>query len=384
MHKRKRALVVGAGFSGAVCARELAAAGYAVTLIDKRGHIGGNAYEAYDNAGIRVHQYGPHIFHTDNQRVYEYLSEFTQWYPYEHRVLGRIDNTYVPIPFNFASIDALYGKKAEGVKKALHSAFPNAEKLFVSELRNSDIPAIRELGEFIYQKVFINYTIKQWGTRKIDERVINRVPVVAGYDDRYFHDRYQVMPVDGYTALFERLLNHSDIQLRLNCDAKDCISLIDNKVCYNGEHIPVCVYTGPIDELLGYRFGPLPYRSLDLRLETVNAETYQPAAVVNYPNEEEFTRITEFKYITGQQCPKTTVLREYPRAYDWRDGSIPYYPVESHENRALYEKYAALLSSVTGLYFCGRLAQYKYYNMDAAVDAALKLSEMIIQNGGKL
>jgi UDP-galactopyranose mutase len=377
----RHALVVGAGFTGAVCARELAEADYAVTLIDKRTHIGGNAYETLDSAGIRIHPYGPHIFHTDNKNVYDYLSRFTKWITYEHRVLGSIDGKYVPIPFNFASLDILYGRAdAEKLKDMLHRVLPDKKKLFVSDLRKSENTVIREFGEFVFKKVFVNYTAKQWGTREVDASVLSRVPVVAGYDDRYFHDKYQVMPDEGYTALFEKLLGHPNITIQLECDAINHLSIENNELLYNSEAVAICVYTGPIDELFNYRYGPLPYRSLDLQFETPDTEKFQLAAVVNYPNENEFTRITEFKYLTGQKHPKTTILREYPRAHDYKSGTVPYYPIQSEINQALYDKYRDALSGIKNLYFCGRLAQYKYFNMDAAVDSALKLSKMLIKN----
>lgn len=380
-------IVVGAGFSGATAARELAEKfGKKVLVIDKRSHIGGNMYESQDTNGVSVHWYGPHIFHTNSEEVFKYLNRFSNWYPYEHRVLGRIDGKLVPIPFNFRSIDMLFSKKqADYIKEKLHSDFLEKYKVSVLDLMNHPDKEIKEFGKFVFDKVFVNYTAKQWGTapENVDKSVINRVPVVLGYDDRYFQDKYQYMPEKGFTYIFRNMLNYPNISVRLNCNAIDILDLnMETKeISVDGKKFtgPV-VFTGAIDELLGYIFGSLPYRSLDLVFEQKKCTTFQSAAVVNYPNEENFTRITEFKYLTHQNIENTTtILKEYPMQYDpnSKKGNIPYYTIENPANLLKYQKYADAAKTFKNLLLCGRLAEYKYYNMDAAVKRALELVEKI-------
>lgn len=381
------AVVVGCGFSGAVVARRLAEeTGARVFVAEKRATIAGNMYDEPDEAGILVHRYGPHIFHTHSERVFAYIRRFSEWRPYEHRVLGRIQGRLVPIPFNFTSLEALFAPEdAETIRRKTLAAFPGRDKVSVLDLLQQPDVDIRRFGQFVFDNVFKNYTAKQWGTPidQVDPATINRVPVVLGRDDRYFSDPIQKMPAQGYTALFRRLLDHPNITVQLECDAVRLLELTgeDGRIRWGGEEFdgPV-VYTGCVDELLGYRFGPLPYRSLDLQLETLPMAHFQPAAVVNYPNEEDFTRITEFKYLTGQQSEKTTVMREYPLPYhrDAARGNLPFYPIISSENRAQYERYAGLLRQYPRLFLCGRLADYRYYNMDTAILRALELADHII------
>ena len=377
------ALVVGAGFAGAVTARELAEAGLRVKILERRDQIGGNMYD-YERDGVLTHLYGPHIFHTGNQAVYDYLSRFTDWVPYEHRVLGRIRGKYVPIPFNFTSMEALFpAEQAARLREKLSAAYPGESRVSVLDLMNSPDADIAELGAFVFENVFVHYTAKQWGmpAEQVDRSVINRVPVVLGYDDRYFRDPIQAMPKQGFTALFTAMLDHADISVELGCDALSRLSLTgDGRVLLDGEafHGPV-VYTGAPDELLGRALGALPYRSLRLDFETVPVDSFQPASVVNYPNEEDFTRITEFKKLTGQVCPgRTVILREYPARYQPDSGLEPYYPIDSAESHTLYARYREAFDRYPSLYFCGRLADYKYYNMDAAVAAALALAKKIL------
>ncbi len=380
-------LIVGAGFSGAVTARQMAEKyRKKVLILEKRPHIGGNMYEACLENGVRVHCYGPHIFHTNSREVFEYLQRFSDFYPYEHRVLGRIDGKLVPIPFNFTSLEALFPKeKAEAVKRALKAAYPSQQKISILELLKSPEGLIREFGEYVYDRVFVHYTAKQWQQpiEAVDTSVINRVPVVLGYDGRYFQDEFQYMPSQGYTKLFENLLEHPNIQVELNCDASERLVFEEasGRTLFDGEEFsgPV-VYTGAPDVLLGCRLGALPYRSLDMIFKQLNEDEFQPAAVVNYPNEEDFTRITEFKHMTGQRITgRTAILKEYPAAYrpGAETGNIPYYPIQSPENQKLYNRYAESLSKFPNLFLCGRLAEYKYYNMDGAVYQALRLSEKL-------
>jgi UDP-galactopyranose mutase len=353
-------LVVGAGFAGSVIAERLASVlDKKVLIVDKRPHIGGNAYDHYDEHGVLVHKYGPHIFHTNSREVFTYLSRFTEWYQYQHRVRACVDGCLVPIPINLDTINTLYGTK--------FTAFELTE-FFKSlaepreQIRTSEDVIVSQVGRELYEKFFRNYTRKQWGLdpSELDAAVTARVPVRTNRDDRYFGDTYQAMPRHGYTRMFERMLNHPNIKLLLNCDYRE----IEGSVLYDE-----VIFTGPIDEYFDYRFGKLPYRSLEFRFETSDAPqggTLQPVAVINYPNDYFYTRVTEFRHLTGQQHTKTTRVYEFPQA----DGD-PYYPIPRAENMAIYKKYQELADQTPGVRFVGRLGTYKYYNMDQVVAQAL-------------
>ena len=349
-------LVVGAGFAGAVTAERLAAAGNRVLVVERRDHIGGNAYDERDESGVLVHRYGPHIFHTNSDAVFAYLSRFTTWRAYEHRVLASVDGRLLPIPINRDTINAYYGLSLteEQVEPFLATL---AEP--VDEVRTSEDVVVSRVGRELYEKFFRGYTRKQWGLdpSELDASVAARIPVRTNTDDRYFTDRFQAMPARGYTALFERMLDHPLITVLLGVDWR----VLDGAVPY-GE----IVYTGPVDEFFRHRFDPLPYRSLDFEFETLDAEQVQPVGTVNYPNDHAYTRQTEFKHLTGQIHPSTTVVREYPRG----DGD-PYYPIPRPETKAQYERYRALADDTPGVHFVGRLATYKYYNMDQVVAQSL-------------
>jgi UDP-galactopyranose mutase len=352
-------VVVGAGFAGATIAERLAAhAGRKVLICDKRPHIGGNAYDHYDEAGILVHKYGPHIFHTNSRDVYEYLSRFTEWRPYQHRVLACVDGQLVPIPINLDTVNRLYGTNYTSFQ--VEQFFASVAEP-VARVRTSEDVIVSKVGRELYEKFFRNYTRKQWGLdpSELDASVTARVPVRTNRDDRYFTDTYQVMPRHGYTRMFERMLAHPNIKILLNADYREVGTL------FPGAEV---IYTGPIDEYFAYRFGRLPYRSLDFSFETRNTPVAQSAPVVNYPNENAYTRVTEFKYLTGQEHPKTTLVYEYAKA----EGD-PYYPVPRPENAALYRKYQELAETTAGVHFLGRLGTYKYYNMDQVVAQALTL-----------
>jgi UDP-galactopyranose mutase len=350
-------LVVGAGFAGSVLAERLASqAGMRVLVVERRNHVGGNAYDHHDDAGILIHRYGPHIFHTNSTEVFEYLSRFTAWRPYSHRVLASVDGLLLPIPINLDTINELYGLRLSSFE--LEEFFAaRAER--VEPARTSEDVVVGRVGRELYEKFFRGYTRKQWGLdpSELDAQVTARVPVRTNRDARYFTDTYQTMPLHGYARLFERMLDHPNIKVMLGTDHREIAPLIPYRQM---------VYTGAIDEFFGSRFGRLPYRSLDFATETFDVASHQPAPVVNYPNEEAYTRITEFKYLTGQRHPKTTVMYEYPRA----DGD-PYYPVPRPENAVLYRRYRALAEQTPGVHFVGRLATYKYYNMDQVVAQAL-------------
>jgi UDP-galactopyranose mutase len=352
-------LIVGAGFSGAVVASQMARNfGKQVLLVDRRHHLGGNAYDHRDQAGVLVHKYGPHIFHTNSTEVFDYLSLFTEWRQYEHRVLASVDGKLVPIPINLDTVNMLYKLNLDASE--LEEYFDSVSEKPLTISTSEDV-IVSRVGRDLYEKMFRNYTRKQWGLdpSQLDASVTARIPVRLNRDDRYFNDVYQAMPLNGYTHMFENMLDHPNITIVLNTDYLDVLK---------SARYRELVYTGPIDEFFDYRFGKLPYRSLKFRHETVDRQQFQPAAVVNYPNEHDYTRITEFKYLTGQAHPKTSVVYEYPC-----DGGDPYYPVPRSENAALYKKYEALGSAMRGVHFTGRLATYKYYNMDQVVAQALTL-----------
>jgi UDP-galactopyranose mutase len=352
-------LIVGAGFAGSVLAERLArVADKRVLLIDKRSHIGGNAYDHYDEAGVQVHRYGPHIFHTNAREVFDYLSRFTEWRPYEHRVRASVDGQLLPIPINLDTVNGLYGLRLSSSEV---DGFFNAVAERRDHVKTSEDVIVNRVGRELYEKFFRNYTRKQWGMdpSELDAQVTARVPVRTNRDDRYFTDTYQAMPRAGYTRMFERMLAHRNIKVLLNTSYEE----IADEVAY-GE----LIYTGPIDEFFGYRYGRLPYRSLRFQFETVEAAQVQPVAVINYPNDHAYTRCTEFKHLTGQVHPKSTLVYEFPQA----EGD-PYYPVPKAENAALYQQYRALADATPGVHFVGRLGTYKYYNMDQVTAQALTL-----------
>lgn len=350
-------LIVGAGFAGSVLAERLATQlGKRVLLCDKRPHIGGNAYDYFDDAGVLVHKYGPHIFHTGAARVYRYLAQFTAFRPYEHRVLASVDNKLVPFPINVDTVRKLYGASMSVADVEAHFA---RVAVPIKHPKTSEEAVISKVGRELYEKFFRNYTRKQWALdpSELDASVAARVPARLNHDDRYFTDDFQAMPLHGYTRMFERMLDNPRIQICLNTSYQD----IASEVSYDK-----LIYTGPVDEFFDFRFGKLPYRSIDFRFETHACEKFQSAAVVNYPNEHAHTRITEFKYLTGQSHPKTSIVYEYPTS----EGD-PYYPIPRPENAVLYSRYQALAQETPDVHFVGRLATYRYYNMDQVVAQAL-------------
>ena len=377
------ALVIGAGFAGAVTARKLAEEGNRrVLVLERRDHIGGNAYDCKDDAGILIHRYGPHIFHTNDKAVYDYLSRFTPWLDYQHRVVANVHGCLMPVPFNLDSLEIAFGERAPALAEKLLAAYGAESKVTILDLRQNTDPELKEIADYVYENVFVNYTMKQWGTtpEQIDPNTTARVPVFLSRDDRYFQDPYQGMPANGYTSLFTRLLDHPSITVELNCDALSRLSFSEEGVKLDGEliHGPV-VYTGAVDELFGGRFGALPYRTLEFQFETHAVEWYQTRGTVNYTVDQPYTRITEFKHMTGQTDKQTTIVKEFSKAYTGAPGEIPYYAIINPENTALYEKYKALADAVPGLHLLGRLAEYKYYNMDAIVARALALADGLLQ-----
>lgn len=356
-------LIVGAGFAGAVLAERLASkAGKKVLIIDKRNHVGGNAYDHYDEHGVLIHKYGPHIFHTNSREVFEYLGQFTEWRPYEHRVLASVDGMLVPIPINLDTINSLYGLRlcASEVEEFLKSKAEKKDQIITSE----DV-VVSKIGRELYNKFFKGYTKKHWDLdpSELDASVAARIPTRSNRDNRYFTDVYQAMPLHGFTKMFGQMLDHPNIHVLLNTDYKEVEDLIPYKKM---------IYTGPVDYFFDYCYGKLPYRSIDFKFETHNKDVFQSTGTINYPNEQAYTRITEFKYLTGQQHQKTTVVYEFPKA----EGD-PYYPVPRPENAELYRKYQLLTAELKDVFFVGRLATYKYYNMDQVVAQALTLFKKI-------
>ena len=357
-------LVVGAGFAGSVVAERLASAGRRVHVIDRRSHIAGNAYDENDAQGILIHRYGPHIFHTNSDEVFAYLSRFTDWRPYEHRVLASVDGKLLPIPINLDTVNRLYGfhLDEEGLKAYFETVREARETI-----RTSEDVIVNTVGWDLYRKFYQGYTRKQWGLdpSELFASVASRVPVRTNRDDRYFTDTHQAMPKDGYTPMFARILDHPNISIELGRDFQE----IRPKA--RARHI---VYTGPVDEYFDHCFGKLPYRSLRFEHEQLpGVENFQPVGTVNYPNDHAYTRITEFRHLTGQTAPGTSIVREYPQAQ-----GDPYYPIPRPENDALFKKYQALAQQEKDVTFVGRLAQYRYYNMDQVVGAALSIARKIL------
>lgn len=351
-------LIVGAGYAGSVLAERLArGSGKQVLLVDRRPHIAGNAYDHYDDAGVLVHKYGPHIFHTNSKEVFEYLSRFTEWRPYQHKVLASVDGQLVPIPINLDTINRLYGLNLSSFQMEEFLA-SRAERR--DPLRTSEDVVVNKVGRELYEKFFRGYTRKQWGLdpSELDAQVTARVPTRTNRDDRYFTDVYQSMPKHGFTRLFGNMLDHPNIKILLNTDYREVRDALPYREL---------IFTGPVDEFFDFQFGKLPYRCLEFKHETINRPQYQPVAVVNYPNDYEFTRITEFKHLTGQEHPKTSIVYEFPCA----EGD-PYYPIPRTENAEIYRQYQQL-ADAAGVHFVGRLASYKYYNMDQVVAQALTL-----------
>lgn len=367
-------LIVGAGLSGATMAERIASQlGETVLVVEQRDHIAGNAWDEYNEYGILEHKYGPHLFHTNSKEVWDYLSQFTRWHPYLHRVLAAIDGKLVPLPFNFNSIEQIFpASMAARLIDKLVNVHGFGGRIPILKLRESEDADLRFLADYVYKNVFECYTQKQWGVRPEDlaASVTARVPILASRDDRYFQDTYQAQPLHGYHVLVRNMLRNPNIHIMLNTRWQD----VKGQVKYKR-----MVFTGPVDEYFDYKYSQLPYRSLRFDAQTLPLEQYQSAPVVNYPNEHDYTRITEQKWITGQRHDKTTILIEYPQAH-LVGQTIPYYPIPMDKNRELYRRYekeaAGLAKKVL---FLGRLANYQYYNMDQVVAKALMITKNIIK-----
>jgi len=350
-------VIVGAGFAGCVLAERLAAeANKKVLILDKRKHIGGNAYDHYDEAGILVHKYGPHIFHTNSKEVYTYLSKFTAWRNYQHKVLASVDGQLFPIPINLNTINSMYGLDLNSDEV---TGFLKEKSETKTNILTSEDVVVSNVGRELYEKFFKGYTKKQWDLdpSELNASVTARIPTRNNKDDRYFTDSYQVMPLHGYTKMFEKMLDHPNIHIMLNTDYKDVLTTLN---------YGKMIFTGPVDEYFDWCYGKLPYRSIDFKFETYDKDVFQETGTINYPNDYDFTRITEFKYLSGQAHQKTSVVYEFPKA----EGD-PYYPIPKPDNAELYQKYKELADGLKDTYFVGRLATYKYYNMDQVVAQAL-------------
>ena len=378
-------LVIGAGLAAATAARRLAEeGGRRVLVVEQRPHIGGNAYDCLDESGILIHQYGPHIFHTNDRRVFEFLTRFTDWREYQHCVLANVYGQLMPVPFNLHSLAIAFDEaKADRLERKLLDAYGAERKVTILELRQNTDPEIAELADYVYEHIFVHYTMKQWGTtpEQIDPNTTARVPVFLSRDDRYFQDEWQGIPAQGYTSMVTAMLDHPNITVRLDTDARSLLTLGDEHLFFEGEPFPgTVIYTGAVDELFACRFGRLPYRTLDFQFETHPMEWYQTCATVNYTVDQPYTRITEFKHMTGQvkkNC--TTIVKELSRAYTGAEGELPYYAIINPENNALYQRYRELTLRYPGFHLVGRLAEYKYYNMDAIVARSLQLCDDLLK-----
>lgn len=374
-------VIIGAGVAGCVAARDLAESGRKVLILEQRDHIGGNCYDEKDEHGILIHKYGPHIFHTKEQKAYDYLSRFTNWYAFGHEVVANVHGKLIPVPFNLNTLHMVYEQeKADALEKKLIDAFGLESRVPILKLREHEDPEIREIADYVYENIFLHYTMKQWGQtpEQIDPAVTGRVPVLISHDNRYFQEPWQGMPLHGYTLMFEKMLDHENITVEIGVDARSRVTFSEGSVSLDGQAFTGdVIYTGPLDELFDCRFGRLPYRSLRFDFEYYDKPDYQGHSVVNYTVSEDFTRITEFKYLTGQQAEGTTIVKEYPFAYTGAAGEIPYYSIANEANQKLYEQYRGLVEHIPNVWLLGRLAEYKYYNIDAMVLKALELTDKI-------
>jgi UDP-galactopyranose mutase len=357
-------LILGAGFSGCVLAERIASQlDKKVLIVEKRDHIGGNCYDYYNNDGLLVHKYGPHYFRTNNKKVFDYLSQFTQWHYHQYKILAFVDGQLLPLPINLDTVNNLYGLNLSSFEL---DEFFEKVRVKIEKIKTSEDVIIAQVGRELYEKFFKNYTKKHWelDPSELDASVCARIPIRNNRDGRYFNDKYQAMPKHGYTEMFKKLISHHNIHLLLKTDYQEIKDIVPFKKL---------IYTGPIDEFFDHKFGRLPYRSLRFDFETLDQEFYQPVSQVNYPNDYDFTRIVEIKHTTGQKHHKTTIVREYPS-----DQGDPYYPIPMEENRLLYERYKKEANKLKDVHFIGRLADYKYHNMDEVVVLSMELFETTI------
>ena len=372
-------IIVGAGLAGGILARNLAEKNNkTVLIVERRNNISGNIYDFNDEHGIKVQKYGPHVFHTNNDEVYEYITRFCEPISYKTKCEAVIDGISTPSPFNFKTIDQFYPQEAAAaLKKKLQTYYNNRPSVTVVEMLNSTDKDIKEFAQFLFDKDYKLYTAKQWNLKpeQIDSSVLKRVPIVLSYGDTYFYDKYEFIPKDGFRALYEKIIDHPNITVRLGVDALERISFSENKVTYDGENTHL-IYTGAIDELFDYKFGVLPYRSLFFDFKCIKSDSFQNVAIVAYPQVKDYTRITEYTKMPIQDgCGWTNVAYEYPVPYDKKAdvGNEPYYPVLTEQSHKIYTAYKDYAQKFDNLILCGRLAEFKYYNMDQVVLRALEL-----------
>jgi len=377
-------IIVGAGLCGSVIARFLADQGIKVNIVERRNHIAGNMYDFRDENGILVQKYGPHTFHTNHKELYDFICRYGEWQEYHLRCMAFFDGKFTPTPFNFQTIDDFFSvNDARELKARIHNYYGDVQTETIVELLKCPDDVIRNYAQFLFDKDYSLYTAKQWGIApsEIDVSVLNRVPVRFSYEEGYFNDTYQTMPKDSFTAFFSRLLDHPSISLQLEKDANRLIQLTDGQINIDGNHFEgLVVYTGALDELLNYKYGLLPYRSLRFEYETKQQKSYQPAPVIAYPQANGYTRITEYTKIPYQDNFNVTKIAvEYPLQYNPDKGAEPYYPIINEGNLRQYNLYRHDLSTIKNLFLCGRLADFKYYNMDQALERALKMCDEIVQ-----
>lgn len=374
-------IVVGAGTAGCVAARQLAEQGKKILILEKKKHIAGNCYDAKDEHGVLIHVYGPHIFHTSKENVYEFLSRFTDWYEFRHEVVANVHGQYMPVPFNLHTLKVAYGEeRAQELEEKLVTIYGMGTKVPILDLMNHEDVDLQMIGKFVYDNIYVYYTMKQWGKKpeEIDPSVTARVPVNISYDNGYFADKYQGVPLHGFTVMFEKMVDHENIAIELGVEAKDVLVVEDSNVLYQGEVFEGdVIFTGPIDEFFDCKHGRLPYRTLDFAFEYYEQDDFQGHSVVNYTIDQDYTRITEYKYLTGQKCKGTTISKEYPSAYTGEAGQIPYYSIANEENHALFAKYQAEVEEIPNFHLLGRLAEYQYYNIDVMVEKAMELAEKL-------
>lgn len=375
-------IVIGSGIAGSVIARELAERmNKKVLVLEQREHIGGNCYDEYDEHGILIHTYGPHIFHTNRERVYEYVSRFTKWYDYSHEVVANVHGVSLPVPFNLNSLYQVYGEeKGKVLEEKLVRCYGKNSRISIMELQQNEDEELREVADYVYNNVFLYYTMKQWGQtpEQVDRSVMSRVPILIARDNRYFQDTWQGMPKDGYTKMFEDMLEHQNIEVKTGTKAQSVLTFTKEEVLFENQSFQgEVIYTGPVDELFQFCYGRLPYRTLNFEWEYHMQDYVQTHGVVNYTVDQEYTRITEFKHLTGQKAKGTTTVKEYPAQYTGKEGETPYYAILSEENKQQYEKYRNKIKEYHNVYLLGRLAEYQYYNMDAMVEKALELADQL-------
>ena len=381
MQNKPNVKIIGCGITGVVIGRILAEQNFKVEILEKREHIGGNLYD-YEHNGILVHKYGPHIFHTSKKHVIDFVERFWKLNQFKNVVEGYVDGKLVPIPFNFRSIDLCFPKQKEEIKEELLISYPNQRSIPILELKNNKNHLIKKLANFVYENLFLNYTTKMWNLRpdQIDPSVTARIPIILSYENTYFTDEYEGLPIGGYTKAISKMLDHPNIKYQLNIDANSLLKFGYDQIYLNNPD-EIIIYTGPLDKLFKNQFGVLDYRSLFFKFETHNQDRYQATAVVNYPAHPEMTRITEYKNMTLQQSDKTVISKEFPGTYNESDKkwNEPYYPLATQEARNKYFQYVELASQFKNLYLCGRLATYKYINMDEAIEQALTMADEILK-----